>query len=70
MKGVRACSDVSEWPIRAKAAHLSGFLEYDVAPLSKKATSGFLSRLVKSSLKYEEAFEDDLAHHVENIEKY
>lgn len=70
MNGVRASSDVSEWPVRVEAAHLSSFLQHRVTPLSKKATSGFLSRLVESSLKYEEAFEDDLAHHVENVEKY
>lgn len=70
MNGVRASSNVSEWPVRVEAAHLSSFLEYEVTPLSKKATSGFRSRLIKSSLKYEEAFKDDLAHHVENVEKY
>lgn len=62
-------SDVSEWPVAVPSAHLSSFLEHKVSPLSKKATSGFLSRLIKSTLRYEEAFRLDLAHHIENVEK-
>jgi DNA (cytosine-5)-methyltransferase 1 len=65
---VRARCDVSEWPVHVEGEHLAAFLRYRVAPLSKKATSGFLTRLRKSSLRYEAAFEADLAHHVESFE--
>jgi len=67
-KGQRSKAQVSDWPIALPRAHLASFLKRDVVPLSKKATSGFLSRLVKSKLKYEEAFRLDLIHHVENAQ--
>ncbi len=69
MKGFRARCDVSEWPVAVEAPHLVGFLEYAVTPLSKRATSGFLGRLIKSSLRYEDAFRHDLEHHVEKIDR-
>lgn len=65
--GVRSRSRVSEWPVAVPNEHLSAFLKHKVMPLSNKATSGFLSRLVKSNLRYEEKFRTDLAHHAENI---
>ncbi|MDC9834946.1 DNA cytosine methyltransferase [Rhizobium binxianense] len=68
MKGARARCDVSEWPVHIEGEHLAGFLRHRVRPLSKKATSGFLMRLRKSSLRYEAAFEADLAHHVDSFE--
>jgi DNA (cytosine-5)-methyltransferase 1 len=63
-------SDVSEWPAAHPQSHLIPFLEHPVAPLSKKATAGFHSRLVESSLRYEEAFERDLRYHMKNVAKY
>lgn len=69
VSGVRSRSRVSEWPVAVPNEHLSAFLKHKVIPLSHKATSGFLSRLVKSKLRYEEAFRTDLAHHAEKIEK-
>lgn len=67
--GKRGRSRVSEWPTTVPSEHLSAFLKHKVMPLSNKATSGFLSRLVKSTLRYEEAFRLDLAHHAENVER-
>jgi DNA (cytosine-5)-methyltransferase 1 len=69
MRGVRARSEVSEWPVQLEGQHLSAFLRHKAVPLSRKATSGFLSRLVKSCLRYDEAFRADLAYHAENVEK-
>ena len=69
VNGVRARSGASEWPVAIEAPHLCSFLEHDVAPLSRKATSGFLGRLIRSSLRYEAAFRRDLAHHVEKSDK-
>lgn len=68
MKGVRARCDVSEWPVHVEGEHLAAFLRYRVMPLSKKATSGFLTRLRKSNLRYDAAFEADLSYHVESFE--
>lgn len=68
MKGLRARCDVSEWPVHVEGEHLASFLRHSVAPLSEKATSGFLTRLRKSNLSYEPAFEADLAHHVDAFE--
>lgn len=67
--GQRGRSDVSDWPVPVPSAHLSSFLKHKVTPLSKKATSGFLSRLIKSTLRYEESFRRDLVHHIKNVEK-
>lgn len=67
-QGKRGRSNVSEWPIVVPGPHLSSFLKYRVTPLSRKATSGFHSRLVNSSLRYDEAFERDLKYHIENVE--
>ena len=67
--GKRGQSRVSEWPVAVPGEHLSAFLKHKVVPLSYKATAGFLSRLVKSTLRYDEAFRLDLAHHAENAKK-
>lgn len=59
---------VSEWPVREEQLHLASFLEHSVQPLSKRATSGFLSRLKRSTLKYDPQFADALAHHAKQVE--
>ncbi|KRD77665.1 DNA methyltransferase [Lysobacter sp. Root983] len=59
---------VSEWPVSSTHSHLASFLEYPVVPLSKRATTGFLSRLRKSSLRHASEFAEDLAHHAENAD--
>jgi DNA (cytosine-5)-methyltransferase 1 len=69
-RGKRGRSDVSEWPIAVPSPHLISFLEHRVAPLSKKATAGFHSRLIESCLRYEDAFERDLRHHKKHVAKY
>ena len=68
--GKQGRADVSESPVVVRSAHLISFLECRVAPLSKKATSGFHSRLIESSLRYEKAFERDLRYHMKNAERY
>jgi DNA (cytosine-5)-methyltransferase 1 len=67
-KGRRRRATVSEWPVQREQQHLAAFLRYPVKPLSKKATGGFRSRLIKSSLRYEEKFLADLTHHEETPE--
>lgn len=61
--GQRRRSKASEWPMLEKPQHLAAFLKYSVKPLSKKATEGFRLRLLRSSLRYEEKFLEDLTHH-------
>lgn len=65
--GQRGRSTASEWPVAVEALHLSGFLKRDPRPLSVRATAGFHSRLIRSGLRYEEAFALDLAHHIERM---
>jgi DNA (cytosine-5)-methyltransferase 1 len=67
--GQRRSSQVSEWPTVVPSPHLAAFLEHKLTPLSKKATSGFYSRLTRSSLRYEETFARDLAHHIKHGER-
>jgi len=66
--GTRRRSAASEWPVRQEQQHLAAFLKYWTKPLSKKATDGFRSRLISSSLRYETQFLDDLTHHAESAE--
>ncbi len=66
--GQRSRAAVSEWPVVVEAPHLSAFLRYRLKPLSKKATQGFHSRLIKSGLRYDEAFARDLAYHIDHAE--
>lgn len=63
-EGRRGRSPVSEWPVSTQQQHLSSFLSRKLKPLSRKATAGFLSRLERSTLRYEEAFRLDLHHHI------
>lgn len=65
MEGRRGNASVSEWPEAAAQQHLATFLTHGVKPLSRKATAGFLCRLERSTLRYEEAFRLDLHHHIE-----
>lgn len=64
--GRRRRSAVSEWPVNEEQQHLAAFLRFPEKPLSRKATDGFRSRLIESSLRYDQEFLDDLTHHAEN----
>lgn len=65
--GERRSAAVSEWPINEPAQNLAAFLSRPALPLSHKAATGFLSRIMRSSLRYEPAFRADLEHHVETL---
>jgi DNA (cytosine-5)-methyltransferase 1 len=67
-KGRRRRSTVSEWPVQEEQQHLAAFLDYRTRPLSKKATDGFRTRLIASSLHYEKPFLADLTHHAKSAE--
>jgi DNA (cytosine-5)-methyltransferase 1 len=64
-KGRRRRSEASEWPVLVEQQHLATFLKYPTKPLSKKAADGFRSRLIRSSLRYDPQFLDDLTRHAE-----
>jgi DNA (cytosine-5)-methyltransferase 1 len=56
-------SSVSEWPVRRKYKLLQDFLKYPTSPLSYKATAGFYSRAVASSLRFHPNFLLDVENH-------
>jgi DNA (cytosine-5)-methyltransferase 1 len=60
---------ISAWPVRASNRGLGQFLQYPVVPLSVRATAGFRSRALKSSLRFEDRFLKDVAHHLRRMSK-
>lgn len=67
-QGERRRAAVSEWPVAEAGHHLASFLSRPALPLSRKAADGFLTRIVRSTLRYEPAFRADLERHVEAAE--
>jgi DNA (cytosine-5)-methyltransferase 1 len=59
----------SEWPVRKRYASLAEFLRYDPKPLSVKATSGFLERTERSSLRFPEGFLLALRAHLARVQQ-
>lgn len=68
-KGRVYAVDASSFPERKKAQTLRQFLSASRAPLSHRATSGFLSRALISGLRFEEGFLADVKRHVRRMEK-
>jgi DNA (cytosine-5)-methyltransferase 1 len=60
---------VSAWPIRAEYQHLAEFLAYPVAPLSERATAGFLRRADSSTLIFPEGLLDAMRRHLATLRK-
>lgn len=59
--------EASEWPRRRAYVSLAGFLKYPPRPLSAKATSGFLERTQRSSLRFPPGFLDLLRIHERKV---
>jgi DNA (cytosine-5)-methyltransferase 1 len=57
----------SEWPVRRKQQSLSTFLRYPTAPLSAKATAGFLSRAEVAPLNFDAGFLDAIRAHLQRM---
>ena len=57
--------DVSPWPVHEPYEHLIDFLEYEVLPLSARATEGFLRRASDSTLRFAPGFLEDVAAHLD-----
>jgi len=60
-------ADLSVWPVRESYQQLESFLDYDVAPLSERATAGFLGRAKRSSLRFPPGFLEDVSAHLEAV---
>ncbi len=58
---------VSAWPTREPYEHLLDFLQYDVAPLSARATEGFLRRARESTLRFAPGFLEDVEAHLDRV---
>jgi len=67
-KGLWCQAEVSEWPVRRLQPNLANFLKHPTRPLSKRATSGFASRLEKSSLRPPPAFRSALKCHLASFD--
>src|SRR5262249_34656803 len=61
--------EASHWPIRAEVPCLLDFLRHPTAPLSARATAGFLARARASRLRFEEGFLEDVAWHLHKMER-
>jgi DNA (cytosine-5)-methyltransferase 1 len=56
------------WPVSVKTELLLGFLDRPLAPLSARATSGFLSRAVRcTNVVYSQLFLDSLGRHAQAL---
>jgi DNA (cytosine-5)-methyltransferase 1 len=60
-------ADASPWPVREPYQHLVDFLGYEVAPLSARATEGFLRRARESTLRFAPGFLEDVAAHLDRV---
>lgn len=63
--GVVHRAELSAWPIRAPYHHLAEFLQEEAAPLSERATQGFLDRTRRSSLNFPDGLLNDVATHLD-----
>jgi DNA (cytosine-5)-methyltransferase 1 len=61
--------EASEWPVRKPYRSLAEFLRYTPAPLSAKATAGFLGRTEKSKLRFPEGLIPALREHLRRLEQ-
>jgi DNA (cytosine-5)-methyltransferase 1 len=59
----------SEWPVCRSYKSLAAFLKYPPKPLSVKATSGFLERTARSSLRFPEGFLTALRAHLARVQQ-
>jgi DNA (cytosine-5)-methyltransferase 1 len=60
---------LSMWPVQWNRPHLSEFLEFSCADLSIRASSGFLSRALESTLSFEPGFLDAVTRHIERMRR-
>jgi DNA (cytosine-5)-methyltransferase 1 len=66
----RIAVNIGAHPVWAKRAPLHRFLRYEGAPLSARATAGFLSRTEISSLRFVPGFLDAVRAHLRQMERF
>jgi DNA (cytosine-5)-methyltransferase 1 len=66
--GERRGVEVSMWPVAYARQHLHEFLDYDPAPLSARATAGFLSRADRGNLRIPEDLICEARAHLETMQ--
>ncbi|MCL4289145.1 MAG: DNA (cytosine-5-)-methyltransferase [Thermoleophilia bacterium] len=59
--------DLSPWPVRYEYRSLESFLAYEPAPLSERATRGFLGRTRSSSLRFPPGFLDEVEAYLATV---
>lgn len=69
-KGRKWAVPISPWPVRERYRGLSSFLRYPTVPLSARAAAGFHIRALESSLKFEDGFLEDVAHHIDWMRRH
>lgn len=67
-KGTRYAVFSSEWPVAAPRKGLSSTISSDASELSLRAASGFMARLMNSTLNVQASFKRDLKSHVERLQ--
>jgi DNA (cytosine-5)-methyltransferase 1 len=55
------------WPVREPYESLAKFLRYPVAPLSERATAGFLERTSRSTLRFPDGLLDAVEAHLSRM---
>jgi DNA (cytosine-5)-methyltransferase 1 len=68
-KGESYRVDRSPWPVREPYQHLVDFLSFPSAPLSERATAGFLERTKISSLHFPSGFLRDVRTHAARMRR-
>jgi len=63
----RRAADVGSWPVAANREPLADFLAHPGAPLSVRATAGFLGRLLTGSLRQKPGFAAALQAHLARL---
>jgi DNA (cytosine-5)-methyltransferase 1 len=63
----RIAVSASEWPVKRRYTSLEAFLKYQRAPLSAKATSGFLRRTEVARLRFPPGFIEALQAHLRRM---
>jgi DNA (cytosine-5)-methyltransferase 1 len=58
---------VSAWPLHTPTPPILDFLKFPLQPLSLRATTGFLSRMKLSTLRFDPAFARAVSAHVEKL---
>jgi DNA (cytosine-5)-methyltransferase 1 len=57
------------WPARRRRQSLAGFLLHGGAPLSRRATAGFLARITTSRLRFKAGFREAVERHLRRMEQ-